>query len=58
MSVVQPDQNLMIMGDHGHDERGVHAMGLDLHTFLGVRGPRFAKGHELPSNRSRRCATC
>ena len=48
MSVVQPDQNLMIMGDHGHDERGVHVMGLDLHTFVGVRGPRFAKGHELP----------
>ncbi len=48
MAAMGPDDTLMIFGDHGHNSRGVHAMGLDIHTFIGIRGPGFARGVALP----------
>ncbi|HEX7480646.1 MAG TPA: alkaline phosphatase family protein [Polyangiales bacterium] len=38
---------LVVMGDHGHDAQGRHALGLDVPTFALYRGPRFASGQDL-----------
>lgn len=44
---VPPDATLVVMGDHGHDEKGDHAAGLDVPTFMLYRGPGFAQGLDL-----------
>lgn len=44
---VAPGETLIVFGDHGHNDKGVHAAGLDVPTFIGVRGPGFARGREL-----------
>jgi len=38
---------LVVMGDHGHDATGRHAVGLDVPTYALYRGPRFAAGVDL-----------
>jgi hypothetical protein len=38
---------LVVMGDHGHDQQGRHAVGLDVPTYALYRGPRFAHGLDL-----------
>ena len=38
---------LVVMGDHGHDATGRHAVGLDVPTYAFYRGPRFAAGVDL-----------
>ena len=38
---------LVIMGDHGHDAVGRHAVGLDVPTYALYRGPRFVAGADL-----------
>jgi hypothetical protein len=38
---------LVVMGDHGHDAQGRHAVGLDVPTYALYRGPRFAAGLDL-----------
>lgn len=38
---------LLVMGDHGHDAIGRHAVGLDVPTYALYRGPRFAAGMDL-----------
>jgi hypothetical protein len=38
---------LVVMGDHGHDASGRHAVGLDVPTYALYRGPRFAAGMDL-----------
>lgn len=43
---VAPGETLIVFGDHGHNDRGVHAAGLDVPTFIGVRGPGFSRGRE------------
>ncbi|NUO83817.1 alkaline phosphatase family protein, partial [candidate division KSB1 bacterium] len=43
---VAPGETLIVFGDHGHNDRGVHAAGLDVPTFIGVRGPGFLRGRE------------
>jgi hypothetical protein len=35
---------LVVMGDHGHDAQGRHALGLDVPTYALYRGPRFVAG--------------
>lgn len=37
----------VVMGDHGHDERGRHAMGLDVPTYISLSGPGFRQGVDL-----------
>ncbi len=41
------DATLVVMGDHGHDDTGRHALGLSVPTFALYHGPRFAPGHDL-----------
>ena len=38
---------LVVMGDHGHDATGRHAVGLDVPTYALYRGPRFTAGLDL-----------
>jgi hypothetical protein len=38
---------LVVMGDHGHDATGRHALGLDVPTFALYRGPLFRAGLDL-----------
>jgi hypothetical protein len=38
---------LVVMGDHGHDAQGRHAVGLDVPTYALYRGPRFVAGTDL-----------
>jgi hypothetical protein len=38
---------LVVMGDHGHDAQGRHAVGLDVPTYALYRGPRFVPGTDL-----------
>jgi hypothetical protein len=38
---------LVVMGDHGHDARGRHALGLDVPTFALYRGDRYVAGEDL-----------
>ena len=47
LAELPPDASLMVLGDHGHDDRGVHMVGLDVPTFVAVRGPRFRPGVDL-----------
>lgn len=44
---VPEDDTLVVMGDHGHDEQGRHAFGLDVPTFALYRGVRFRGGLDL-----------
>lgn len=44
---VSPDDTLVVMGDHGHDEKGRHSFGLDVPTFAVYRGVRFQRAKEL-----------
>lgn len=44
---VPETDTLVVMGDHGHDEKGRHAFGLDVPTFALYRGPRFRRGFDL-----------
>lgn len=37
----------VVMGDHGHDAQGRHAVGLDVPTYASYRGPRFVAGTDL-----------
>jgi hypothetical protein len=43
---VGPDDTLVVMGDHGHDETGRHHPGLDVPTIGIYRGPRYQAGVE------------
>lgn len=45
--VLPPDATLVVMGDHGHDATGRHALGLSVPTFTLYGGARFAKGTDL-----------
>lgn len=45
--VVSGSDTLVVMGDHGHDRVGRHALGLDVPTFAVYRGPRYRSGHSL-----------
>lgn len=38
---------LVVMGDHGHDPQGRHALGLDVPTYALYRGPGFVPGTDL-----------
>ena len=42
-----PEHTFVVMGDHGHDERGHHVMGLDVPTLALYRGTGFARGLDL-----------
>jgi len=44
---ISPDDTLIVMGDHGHDETGRHAVGLDVPTYAWIRGPGYRKGCDL-----------
>jgi hypothetical protein len=44
---IASDASLLIVGDHGHDADGRHLMGMDVPTFLAVRGPGFRPGTDL-----------
>ena len=44
---VPESDTAVVMGDHGHDERGRHAFGLDVPTFALYRGPRFRRALDL-----------
>ncbi len=44
---IPPESAFLVMGDHGHDERGRHMMGLDVPTAIVVRGPGFRPGADL-----------
>jgi Metalloenzyme superfamily len=44
---VREDDTLVVMGDHGHDEKGRHAFGLDVPTFALYRGARFRRALDL-----------
>ena len=45
-AAVPDDEYLLIMGDHGHDERGRHSYGLDVPTYFNIRGPGFKEDLE------------
>lgn len=38
---------LVVMGDHGHDLKGRHGIGLDVPTLAVYAGPRFRRGVDL-----------
>ncbi len=43
-----PDEDtFVVLGDHGHTETGRHALGLDVPTFVMMRGPGFRHGVDL-----------
>jgi hypothetical protein len=44
---VAPEDTLVVMGDHGHDENGRHFPGLRIPTIALYRGPRFSPGITL-----------
>lgn len=46
-AAVPAADTLVVMGDHGHDARGRHALGLDVPTFAVYRGARFAAATDL-----------
>jgi hypothetical protein len=46
-AAVGPADTLVVMGDHGHDERGRHFPGLNVPTVALYRGPAFRPGAEL-----------
>lgn len=45
--ILPPEDTLVLLGDHGHDEAGRHSMGLDVPTFAFYRGPGFRAGVDL-----------
>lgn len=44
---IDPADTFVVMGDHGHDLQGRHALGLDVPTFSLYRGPGFRRGLDL-----------
>lgn len=46
-AAVSATDTLVVMGDHGHDEKGSHTLGLTVPTFLLYRGPAFKAGYNL-----------
>ena len=44
---IPPDETFVVMGDHGHDEQGRHAVGLDVPTYVWFRGPGYRAGCDL-----------
>jgi hypothetical protein len=46
-ATIGPDDTLVVMGDHGHDESGRHFPGLRVPTIALYRGPRFTPGTTL-----------
>ncbi len=44
---VRSDETLVVMGDHGHDMRGDHLLGLDVPTAGVYRGPAYRAGVDL-----------
>lgn len=44
---IDPADTLVVMGDHGHDQQGRHALGLDVPTFSLYRGPGFRRGLDV-----------
>jgi hypothetical protein len=44
---IAPDDTLVLMGDHGHDETGRHHPGLNVPTIGIYRGPRFTAGVQV-----------
>jgi hypothetical protein len=44
---IGPSDTFIVLGDHGHDPSGRHALGLEVPTFLLYRGPRFVAGTDL-----------
>lgn len=44
---IGPDDTFVVLGDHGHTETGRHALGLDVPTYLLLRGPGFRPGADL-----------
>ncbi len=46
-SAIPATDTLVVMGDHGHDARGRHALGLQVPTFALYRGPGFVAASNL-----------
>ncbi|MFI5307264.1 MAG: alkaline phosphatase family protein [Polyangiales bacterium] len=46
-TAIAPEDTLVVMGDHGHDASGRHALGLDVPTFAAYRGAAYARGFDL-----------
>ncbi len=44
---VSATDTLVVMGDHGHDERGAHLLGREVPTLALYRGPAFTPGADL-----------
>jgi hypothetical protein len=44
---VPQSDTVVVMGDHGHDERGRHSFGLDVPTFAVYRGARFRRDFDI-----------
>lgn len=44
---VPASDTFVVLGDHGHDVEGRHALGLDVPTFTLYRGPRLRPGTDL-----------
>jgi hypothetical protein len=44
---IPADETFVVMGDHGHDARGRHSMGLGVATFAFYRGPGYCAGCDL-----------
>src|SRR5262249_48331179 len=44
---ISGNDTLVVMGDHGHDSAGRHALGLDVPTFAVYRGSRYQPRHSL-----------
>src|SRR6478609_4164409 len=48
-SRLPPGTTFVVMGDHGHDLRGRHGVGLNVPTLAVYTGPRFRRGMDLGS---------
>ena len=46
-AAIPPGDTFVLLGDHGHDAAGRHALGLDVPTFALYRGPRERAGVDL-----------
>jgi hypothetical protein len=44
---IAPSDTFVVMGDHGHDASGRHALGLNVPTFALYRGPRLRPNLDL-----------
>ena len=51
-AAIPPGDTFVLLGDHGHDAAGRHALGLDVPTFALYRGPRERTGVDLARSRS------